>query len=446
MTELDSLVPEPSPYAVGGRVRSPVAVSLVGKALEAVTLVALFVLLPRLLGPVDYGIFSAAMAVVAMLTAFLALGGPTLLSRFVPAASPEDRLPLARALSLRLLRVRAAQLALVAFGAAVLVALVPDRFPPLLSLLVVLAIVLDVVATLGYQILLSLGHTRMWSLRFPFQNTVLCVAVIVLYEGIGATGALLAIVVSTAAALAVSAFATMRALRGRLARVRLPEGALRFGTIQAVGGLFVVVSQRGPVVVVALITHSGAEAGYVALATGVTLALTFVVWQVFAVELPRLSALVEHAPADASASSVRLATRATLVLIPVAALCVVAVDRVLPAVLGSAYEGAATAFGPALAVLPLVAVGSLVGQVSALRLRPVARAVSTGLGMLTFLAVAAVAVPRYEAVGGTLAFLAGTAVATLAGAVAFPHAVSTRLAATALGGSALILVLAWVSL
>jgi O-antigen/teichoic acid export membrane protein len=275
---------------------------------------------------------------------------------------------------------------------------------------------------------------------------VLCVAVIALYEGIGSTGAVLAIVVSTSAALAVSTVATFRALRGRLPTVRLPEGALRFGTIQAVGGLFVVVSQRGPVVVVALITQSAAEAGFAALATGVTLALTFVVWQVFAVELPRLSALAEHAPADASASAARLATRATLLLIPVAALSVVAVDRVLPSLLGSGFEEAAPAFGPSLAVLPLVAVGALVGQVAALRLRPVARAASTGLGMLAFLAVAAIAVPRYDAVGGSLAFLAGTAAATVAGAVAFPHAVPARLVSTAVGGSAVVLAVAWASL
>ena len=52
---------------------------------------------PRSLGPAGYGVFSLALAIVTIGSASFALGGPSLMSRFVPAAAPELRPALARA-------------------------------------------------------------------------------------------------------------------------------------------------------------------------------------------------------------------------------------------------------------------------------------------------------------------------------------------------------------
>ena len=88
------------PSAAG--LRRPVVAGVVGKAAEAVTLVLLATVVPRLLGPADYGRLSVVLTLVAVGSVALTLGGATLLSRYVPAAPAQERAALARALTLRL--------------------------------------------------------------------------------------------------------------------------------------------------------------------------------------------------------------------------------------------------------------------------------------------------------------------------------------------------------
>ena len=71
-----------------------------GKIAEAVTLVLLATVVPRLLGPHDYGQFSVVLTLVAIGSVALTLGGATLLARYVPAAPPAERAPLARAMAM----------------------------------------------------------------------------------------------------------------------------------------------------------------------------------------------------------------------------------------------------------------------------------------------------------------------------------------------------------
>jgi O-antigen/teichoic acid export membrane protein len=56
--------------------RSVVGISIAGKAAELVTLVALAVLVPRVLGPADFGWFSVALTVVTIASVAMMLGGP----------------------------------------------------------------------------------------------------------------------------------------------------------------------------------------------------------------------------------------------------------------------------------------------------------------------------------------------------------------------------------
>jgi phosphoenolpyruvate carboxykinase (ATP) len=91
---------EPAEFPSAGR--SPVTVSLWGKALEVVSLVALATLVPRLLGPVDYGEFTLAVSLVAVGSLSLSLGGPAMVARFIPAVTAPERPRVARALAIRL--------------------------------------------------------------------------------------------------------------------------------------------------------------------------------------------------------------------------------------------------------------------------------------------------------------------------------------------------------
>jgi O-antigen/teichoic acid export membrane protein len=403
---------------------------MAGKAAELVTLVVLATVVPRAVGAADYGRFALPLTLVTLGSLALTLGGPTLLARFVPAAAPEERLALARAIGARLARGRAIQLVVIAVGAGVAAAAWPDRFDPFTTAVVVASLVLSVATTLALQVPLGLGRTGPWATRYPLQNAVLIVAVLVLHAVAGDEGAVLAILLSTAVA-ALYALAVVRPMATSSApSVAVPPGAIRFGALQAAGAALVQVAQRGGVVAVAVLVGSDTEVGYAALAVGISLGVTYAVLQAFTVSLPHLAD--GHAGGvqpEREATLRRLAGTLLLVIGPAGIIVAVALDRLVPLVFGDDFRGAVDAFGPAVALVVLAPAASLLVQVAALRLRPrvaLANGVATGA---VFLLAAVLVVPAWEAAGATAAALAGTAAGL---------AVSTRLLRGALGGRLLV--------
>ncbi|MDQ3989315.1 MAG: hypothetical protein M3291_08985 [Actinomycetota bacterium] len=430
--------------AATARLRGPVVAGLVGKAAEAVTLLLLATLVPRVLGPADYGRFAVALTVVAIGSVAMTLGGATLLARYVPAAASDERGALARALSLRLARNRAAQFAVLVVIAVVLVAWDPVRFPPLLTAFVLIALALNVAATLALQADLGMGRTGAWCARYPVQNAVLVAAALVLYQVAGVTGALAAIVVAAAVAFALGAVAAAPLLRRRLPPVALPDGALRFGYLQASSGVLVQLAQRGGVIAVALLAGSSLQTGYAALAIGVACAATYAVVQVFTVSLPWLTE--RHGTGgvgavDAEPVLRRLAGGLLAVVVPAAAVAVLAIDTAVPIVFGRDYAAAAAAFGPALAMVALAPVNALAVQAAALRLQPEATLYCALAGAAAFSGVAVLAVPAWGASGATCAALAGAAASALLATRILPGAVGSRLAVASLGGATVVAVL-----
>jgi len=410
---------------------SPVLLTVVAKSAEALTLIALATVVPRALGPADYGLFAVVLAVVGIASTSLSLGGPLLLSRFVPAAPAAERNALALALALRIARFRALMLAAAIALVVALSTVVPDRFPTEAALFVSLALVLDVAATLIYQVALALGHPRLWSFRFPLQNTLLVVAALALYATAGVNGAIAAVAIASGGTLLVGVPIVARQLRPTKPLPSLPPGALRFGILQGVSGLFVQITLRGNVPLVLLLTSDKTEAGFAAFATGLVLAATYTVWQVFTIELPRLSARAHAEPANVEAAARKLTRTATLVLVPASLAAVLLAGPVLPHVLGSGFGGVEQALVPALAALPFAGLTALATQVAALRLRSDIRVRITAIGAVVFLVTAIVAVPEWGAVGGTAAFLAGTVATVFAAARELPGVFKRSLLAVA---------------
>ena len=449
------------PPAAAG-LRRPVVAGVVGKAAEAVTLVLLATVVPRLLGPADYGRLSVVLTLVAVGSVALTLGGATLLSRYVPAAPAQGRAALARALTLRLARNRIAPFALLATVAAVLAA--AGRVPPSAAAWVLLALALNVAATLALQADLGLGRAAAWSARYPVQNAVLIAAVVALYATAGVSGAIAGVAVAGGAGLVLALTATAslwRAAPG--APVHLPTGAARFGLTAAATGALMQLVQRGGVLAAALLS-TDEETGHAAVAIGVALAATYAVAQVFVVTLPALTA--RHAAADrghdhagddearreidgagrpgsvrgvspsaAEPALRRLAGALLAVVLPAALLGVLAVDLVVPVVLGPAYVDAAAAFPPALAAVVLAPLIALTLQAAVLRLRPGATLAAAAAGSVAFAVAAVPAVPAWGAVGAAAAMLAGTAVAAGVGVLAVPGCAGWRLPAASLAGA-----------
>lgn len=430
------------PDAGMSRWRRPAAVGIGGKALEFVTLVPLLTVVPRALGPADYGALALALAIVAAGSTAAALGGPTLLTRFVGAAVPSERAALALALTLRAARWRLALgVSVLAFG-SVTVALSPSRLPVLPAILVAVALLLDVAATLLLQAALALGRVSSWSLRYPLQNGVLVAAVLVLHDDFGRSGAIAALPVASGAALVLGVMALFPRVRGVSPAGALPGAVGRFALIQGAGGALLVLTHRGGVVAVALLGGSAAQQGFTALALGLALALTYAVAQIFTVELPGHAASAATDLVRVEESVGRIAGRLAVATGIVAAGGVVVAEPLLRAVVGRDYSNASDAVGIALAAVVLAPAAAAASQLTALRLRPDLRLQATGAGAAVFLVATAVLVPAHAAVGAAAAFVAATAVSVLVSGAVLRPALGPALMVGSLGSSAAIVALA----
>ena len=416
--------------------RRPVVAGALGKVAEAATLVLLATLVPRLLGPADYGRLSVALTLVAVGSVAMTLGGATLLARYVPAAAPEQRRSLARAITLRLARNRIAPFALLALVAAVLALTAPARFPPATTAWVVVALALNVATTLALQADLGLGRSGAWSARYPVQNAVLIAAVVALYVAAGVDAAIMGLAVAGAAGFMLALVATASLWRtAPRVPVQLPPDAARFGLVAAGAGALTQLVQRGGVVAAAVLS-SDEEVGHAAVAVGVAVAATYAVVQIFVVTLPGLTA--QQASGTAERTLRRLGGALLAAVLPCVALAVLAIDVAVPLVLGAAYTDAVAAFPFALAAVALAPLNALLLQAAVLRLRPEAMLAAAAAGAVVFLVVAVLAVPTRAAPVAPVAPHAGTATAAVAGLVAVPGAAGWRLAAASLAGAAVV--------
>ncbi|HEX7136171.1 MAG TPA: hypothetical protein VF228_26555 [Iamia sp.] len=426
----------------GPRLRRAVAGSVAGKSAEMVTLVLLATVVPRALGPTAYGRFAVPLTVVTLGSLALTLGGPTLMARFVPAAPPGERVALARALGARLARGRAVQLAVMGVVTAAVVAVAPDRLPPLATTYVALALALNVAASLLLQTALGLGRTGAWSTRWPLQNAVLIASVLVLYDAAGDIGAVAATLVAAGAAVVFGLAVTVPALRPAGPPVPVPAGAIRFGALQATGAALVQVAQRGGVLAVAVLASDATETGFAALAIGIALGATYAVLQAFTVALPHLAERADAPVDDAEAVLRRMAGGLLVVLVPALVIGALLLHRLVPVVFGDDFRAADAAFGPALALVALAPLNALYVQASALRMRAEASALAGGVAAGAFLLVAVVAVPAWGGAGGTAAALAGAVGGAAASTRLLPGAAGGRVLAASTAGAVLVLLVA----
>ena len=429
--------------ATGGNRMVPAAVgsTLWGKALELAAQILLVALVPRVLGPADYGVFALVLTVVSVSSLSMALGGPTLLSRFIPAASPAERDRVARALFIRTARWRGALLSAMVICAITLAAAAPSTFSPEIVVLAIAALVLDVGATLAFHSALALHHTTAWSFRFGVQNAITVVAALAGYGIAGVEGAVAGLAVASGAVFTWGALLVVRPLVTAPGGGSLPAGVLRFGAVQAIGNIFELLTHRGAIVAVAILAGSSVETGFTALAVGIAMAATYAIWQLFTVQLPGLVAATREEP-DASLAERSLGRLAAVSLgagfaLAVVGVCLVPV--VTPVVFGEKFEGAQPAMAIALAALPLAPFTAIATQVGALRLRPELRACATGAGFAAFAVAAALAVPHWEAAGGAVALLAGSSVSVLVSRLMFPDVIDRGLLAAGLSGSVVLL-------
>lgn len=396
--------------------RRALAGSVGGKALEALTLVGLVLLVPRALGPLDYGGFAVALAVSTAISTATGIGGAALFARVLgPLAAPR-RGELARVVVRRLGAVRGAVVAAVAAAAAIGAAIAPGTVSALHVTLVLCAVVLGSAATLLSQLALGLERTTAWSLRYPLENGVIVCAALVLYPVAGLDGAIAAIALGAAAALGLGLGTVGRTMLGGppTSRTTLPAGLLRFARLQTAGGVLTQAVHRGAAPACALLGVGGAATGHAAIAAGGALAITYAVMQTTIVALPGAVRASASGSQRAEAPLRRVAALAAIVVVPGCAVLALLAEPLLAAGLGDGFRDAATPLRIALGAAALAPLWALSTQLATLRNQPEAMLAGAGAGAATFAVVAAVALPEGGASAAAAAMLAGVAATTTA--------------------------------
>jgi O-antigen/teichoic acid export membrane protein len=398
--------------------RRALAGSVGAKALEALTLAGLVLLVPRALGPADYGGFAVALAVATGIATATGIGGPALFARVLGPLAGGERREVARALVRRLGAVRAVLVLAVVPVALVGALLAPGRVTLLQAALVLVAAACGVAATLLAQLALGLERTFAWSLRYPLENGVIVLGAVLLYPVAGLDGALAAIALGAVAALCLGLVAVGRVAGGRdVGRRPLPEGVLRFARLQAVGGALTQVVHRGAAPACALLGVGGAATGHAAIAAGASLALTYAVMQTTLVALPGAARAFSLDRAGAEAALWRMARLAGVVVVPLCLCVALAAEPLLVFGLGEDFRDAAAPLRIALIGAALAPLWALSTQLAALRERPQDVVAGAAFGSLTFVVVAVLALPGGGADGAAAAMAAGVA-ATVAGTFA----------------------------
>ncbi|HEV2776475.1 MAG TPA: hypothetical protein VGV90_12850, partial [Solirubrobacteraceae bacterium] len=346
--------------------RGALAGSAAGKGLEALTLAGLVLLVPRALGPADYGGFAVALAVATGIATATGIGGPALFARVLAPLDGGARRDVARALALRVGRTRLLLLAGLAAGAAVAALPAPGSVSALQVALVATAALLGAAASLLSQLALGLERTAAWSLRYPLENGAIVAGALLLYPALGLNGAIAALALGAAAALALAIASTWPVLREARAGAALPSGALRFARMQAAGGAFTQIVHRGAAPACALAGAGAVATGHAAIAAGAALAITYGVLQTLLVALPGAVRAEAYDRAGAEAVLRRTALLCAAVVVPVCAVVAIAAEAVLAGALGEDFRGAADALRIALAAAALAPLWAFANQVAAL--------------------------------------------------------------------------------
>ncbi len=382
------------------------------------------------------------LAVVTLGAVAISLGAPSAFARFLPAEPAERRAGLARTMTLRLVRVRSAQLAIAAGIGMTLVLVAPERFGPLTTTLLFLALAIDVVAMLGAQVALGIGRTWVWSFRQAAKNAALVLSVPLLFHVVGPAGVPMGLVFSSLAGLAFAGWTSLQQVRRAEHGIPIPGGAMRYGIVAGMSGLVGQLTFRGPVLATSVLARSAVETGFAALAGNIAMAVMLAVREIFTVSLPEM---VEHwgrDQQDAGRVLRRLGWWAEATFIPGGLAGVLVLDRGLPLVAGRQFTPAIGALVPILMLLPLLPLPILGWQSAALRLRPGMALVINAAGFVAFIVTAALLVPMWGARGASVGLLVGVAASSGLTAWTLPASVAPRLLLVAGSGALGVLALA----
>lgn len=406
------LAPRVTAAAAGGQTRAVLG----WKVVEYAGLAAFTVVVPRIMGPDRYGSFAAVMGIVGLLTMLAGIGAQATLGRFVPEYAETGRPDRIRQLFMQMLSAR--------FGAALTLAvllvlglrrLLPEATPAV-ALLAGGTVLVGSVSLACFQLFYGLNRMRQWLVR----DALVRPAVVALMVAAGGFAALDRAVASLLVAEVLFLLLGFFWARGFLTLERWEGGRrafdehLRFGLYFFGANLLLMAVWRGGEVAVVALSAQRAEVGFFNIANAVGMAFGALIGQLAAMLVPSIASLHvagERQRVDAWLGySLKYLTIATFAFV----LVVDAVGEwVVGLLLGDAYRPVVPNLKVLMiGLLPLALVRTAVNQ-AILEKRPGRAALAAGAGLLTFVGLAAVLVPRIGGLGASFSVAGAVAAAGL---------------------------------
>ena len=386
------------------------------KAIEYLTMGAFAIVVPRLMGPVLYGQFALLLGFISLLTMAFGFGVLSTFARFVPIYRVRDTMAKVGVLFMQVLLLRMALLAALAGPLTLALTLLLPEASPVTIAATIAAMGLSVVGATFYELLHGLNALGKWLLPNAIGAGVLLLLILLLGGATRLEAAAIALLAVRAAFFVLGVYWTQNFLTWTRSVLdwRFLYEHLRFGVLLFLGGFLLLAVLRSGDVVVGTFSGDPRQIAYFSLANLVMVTQYALIGQLSRSIIPTLTML--HA--SGKDREVRQWLGDSLKYLAVLA------SVFLLLVLGAGRWMAALAWGEefhAVAdILMVLSVGLLMAPVIAITValaivynRPEKIIPLSGGGLLAFLALSALLVPAWGALGASVAVTLGLAVAAL---------------------------------
>lgn len=324
---------------------------------------ALFVLLvPRLLGPSEFGKWALLTAIALWFALVSSMSSTQIAVRFLPAlAAPAERAALERFVG-GLVAVRLVGAAGAAAAYFVLTALWLDEIAPGALALVAAAVFLRSLAKVLFALFLGLGQAARWGVGEALRRWLAVACIVAGVYRHGLIGACWGMFASELLVAALGLFWARSLLRQRHLRLVPRELApyLHFGTRFAAGTILLALSQRSGELLLRSTDVDYAAIGVFGVAYRAYLAGTLTIWQLSMAFAPEFGAMIAAGTRDRLARwAERLMIAGAVAGIAAALVASLVGPHLLPLALGARYAEAASHLVP----LALALVGMALGAV-----------------------------------------------------------------------------------
>jgi len=368
-------------------------------------------IVPRLLGPAQFGRFTLLTSVSMWFALLSGMGAVSMMTRAVPrlvAAGDEDGL---RRLATSLVALRAVTGACSAAGFFLVATLVLGEPDLAAAAFVAGSVFCRTVGNLGFALLLGLNDAARWGMGELIRRWMILVLVPAGFLAEGLHGACFGLLVAEAFVLAWGLWWARSYLRRDALDVsrRHLTPILRMGGLFAAGNLLLTLTQRSGETLVRFATGSYEEVGFFGAAYAVHLTVAHAMGQLVASLAPHLVGEFEQAGRAAIAPWLE---RVLKYLVAAAVLCAAGAALVgrdlVPALMGTQFTPVAANLTVLTVTLLTVALGS-VGRLQALVLnRPAAIIAAAACEFAAFWAVGYPLASRFGSLGACAAALPGS--------------------------------------